>query len=57
MEDISMVAQPYGDEAAVRTLACDARDLEEDPLAVSRELLDRLMRAMSGGIVWDPLSD
>jgi len=57
MEDISMVPQPYGDEIAVRTLPCEARDLEEDPLAVSRNLMDRLMRAMSGGIAWDPLSD
>lgn len=57
MEDITNVAQPYGDEIAVRALRYDARDLGEDPLAISHELLDRLMRAMSGGIVWDPLSD
>jgi hypothetical protein len=57
MEDISMVAQPYGDEIAVRTLPFDARELEEDPVAASRKLMDRLMRAMSGGILWDPLSD
>jgi hypothetical protein len=57
MEDISMVAQPYGDDEAVRALPFDARDLGEDPVAVSRKLLDRLMRAMSGGAVWDPLGD
>lgn len=57
MEDISMVVQPYGDDVAVRALPCDARDLGEDPLAVSRNLMDRLVRAMSGGIAWDPLSD
>jgi hypothetical protein len=57
MEDISMSAQPYGDEIAVRALPFDARDLEEDPVAASQKLMDRLMRAMSGGIVWDPLSD
>lgn len=57
LEDIMVVDQPYADEAAFRTLRCDARDLDEDPIAVSRELLDRLMRAVSGGIDWDPLSD
>jgi hypothetical protein len=57
MEDISMVAQPYGDDVAVRTLPFDARDLEADPIAASRKLMDRLMRAMSGGIAWDPLGD
>ena len=57
MEDISMSAQPYGDEIAVRALPFDTRDLEEDPVAASQKLMDRLMRAMSGGIVWDPLSD
>jgi hypothetical protein len=57
MEDISMSAQPYGDEIAVRALPFDARDLEEDPVAASQKLMDRLMRAMSSGVVWDPLSD
>lgn len=57
MSDIAVVPQPYGDEAAFRTLRCDTRDLDEDSLAISRELLHRLMRAMLGDTAWDPLSD
>lgn len=55
--DILSVPQPYGDEAALRALRCDARDLVEDPVALSRTLLERLMRAMSGKDDFDPLGD
>lgn len=57
IDDILSVAQPYGDEAALRTLRCDVRDLVEDPIAVSRMLLERLMRATSGKDGFDPLGD
>jgi len=57
MDNITMVAQPYGDEVAVRTIPCDTRDLQEDPVSVGRTLTDRLMRAMSNGIAWDPLGE
>lgn len=55
--DILAVPQPYGDSVAVRALRCDARDLVEDPLAASRQLLERLMRVMSGKDSFDPLAD
>lgn len=47
---------PYGDEAALRTVRLDARDLE-DPVAISIQLLDRLLRAMSNGVSWNPLTE
>jgi hypothetical protein len=43
------------DEAALRTARLDARDLE-DPVAISIQLLDRLLRAMSNGVSWNPLT-
>lgn len=46
----------YGDEAALRTMRLDARDLE-DPVAISIRLLDRLLRAMSNGVSWNPLTE
>jgi hypothetical protein len=47
----------YQDEGAFRTVRCEARELSDDPLAVSRRLLDRLLRAMSDGYSWDPLTE
>jgi hypothetical protein len=52
-----MPASPYQEQSAFRTVRCDTRELLEDPMAVSRRLLDRLIRAMSNGHSWDPLSD
>jgi hypothetical protein len=52
-----MPSSPYQDEGAFRTTRCDTRELLEDPMTVSRRLLDRLIRAMSNGHSWDPLAD
>jgi hypothetical protein len=50
-------SQSYGDEQALRTKRVDVRELQEDPVRITLELLDRLLRAASGGTVWDPFSD
>jgi hypothetical protein len=48
--------QPYADEQATRAMRVDARELQEDPHRISLKLLNRLLRAASGGDDWDPLS-
>ena len=47
---------PYQDEGAFRTGRFDARLLTEDPTAIRRYLLDRLLKAISDGQEWDPLA-
>lgn len=56
-QDVLHSPLPYAEPQAVRAKRYDARDLIEDPLAVSRELTDRLLRAVSDGVEWDPLED
>lgn len=51
----SFSMEAYGDQAALRTLRCDARDLAHDPADVMRRLTRRLMRALYGDDL-DPLS-
>jgi hypothetical protein len=51
-----MDASTYGDERALRTLRCTARELSDDPLDLVRRLTARLMRALHGAD-FDPLSD
>jgi hypothetical protein len=47
---------PYQEDGAFRTARYDARELSEDPIGISRHLIDRLLRAMSNGSSWDPLA-
>jgi hypothetical protein len=49
-------ASPYGEQDATRTERCDARELRDQPRAVSLRLLSRLLRA-SFGSAFDPLED
>jgi hypothetical protein len=47
--------ETYQDEAALRSIRCNARELSEDPLGLVRRLTGRLMRALYGGNL-DPLA-
>lgn len=51
----SFSMDPYGDQAALRTVRCDARDVSQEALVLVRRLTGRLMRALYGADL-DPLS-